>query len=83
MPAATVPKKWDQLFDFRCDLPAADVQIGLHSHMRIYGFSDIEPRLVEVRWSGLLRDLHLTVDQADAIARGLILAAAKARGCGQ
>lgn len=65
-------------FDFRTELPTADIRIGPQSHMRIYGFADIEPRLVEVRWDGLLRDLHLTVAQAESIAAGLLSAATAA-----
>jgi hypothetical protein len=71
-----------EIFDFTNDLPVADIRIGSNSHMRIYGFADIEPRLVEVRWPGLFRTLNLTVEQAEAISAGLAKAAAKARADG-
>jgi hypothetical protein len=71
-----------EIFDFRNDLPVADIRISGQSRMRIYGFSDIEPRLVEVRWEWLPRTLNLTVEQAEAISVGLALAAAKARANG-
>jgi hypothetical protein len=62
--------------------PVADIRISPKSSMRIYGFADIEPRLVEVRWEWLPRTLHLTVDQAEAISIGLAEAVSKARANG-
>ena len=35
-------------FDFREDLPVADIRIGKASHLRIYGFADITPQLVGI-----------------------------------
>ena len=66
--------------DFRKDLPIADVRIGATQAMRIYGFNaaDMGLPLVEVRFT-YWDNLHLTVDQAEAIAAGLLAAAAKAR----
>ena len=72
-----------EIFDFTNDLPVADIRIGPNSHLRIYGYRDIEPRLVEVRWpQGLFRTLNLTVEQAEAISDGLKKAAEKARANG-
>jgi hypothetical protein len=69
--------------DFRNELSVADIRIGPNSHMRIYGFADIEPRLVEVHCGALFYGpLHLTVEQAEAISSGLAKAAAKARANG-
>lgn len=69
--------------DFRKDLPVANIRIGKANEMRIYGFNaaDMGVPLVQVRCGALFYgDLHLTVEQADAIATGLSLAVAKARG---
>lgn len=67
--------------DFRKDLPVADVRIGKAQHMRVYAFNaeDMGIPLVEVRFT-YWDNIHLTVDQAEAIAAGLLKAAAKARG---
>jgi hypothetical protein len=66
------------------ELPVADIQIGRADEMniRIYGFDDIEPRLVEIRSGMLDRRLRLTCEQATVIAEGLLKAVAKARGDG-
>lgn len=66
--------------DFRKDLPIADVRIGPKHSMRIYGFNaaDMGVPLVEVRFTDW-ENLHLTVEQAEAIAAGLLAAAARAR----
>jgi hypothetical protein len=68
--------------DFRTELPSADVALGSKQHIRIYGFSDITPPLVEVRLScgNLDGVLNLTVDQAVELAAGLERAASRARG---
>lgn len=72
----------DQPFDVVAELPVADIQIGANS-LRIYGFADIEPRLVEVRSDLLVWPrLNLTCEQAEAIAKGLLSAVAKARADG-
>ena len=67
--------------DFVNELPVADVHIGPRSHLRLYGFSDIEPRLVEIRmrFHGSDGVLNLTVEQAETLAAGLLKAVAKAR----
>jgi hypothetical protein len=62
----------------RDDLPVADIRIGPAQRIRIYGFADLSPPLVELWVSG--EPVHLTVAQADAIANGLATAAKKARG---
>jgi hypothetical protein len=66
-------------FDFTKELPVADIRIGARSHLRIYGFNDIAPALIELRGEHLIRPLHLTVQQAEDIAIGLIDAVARAR----
>lgn len=62
------------------DVSIASIRIGAHSHVSIYGFTaeQIGVALVEFRYLG--ETINLTVDQADAIAAGLMKAAAKARG---
>jgi hypothetical protein len=69
------------MFDLRDELPLADIRIGATQYLRIYGFADIEPRLVEIRIHRHGEDqvLRLTAEQADKIAAGLARAAAKAR----
>lgn len=66
--------------DFRAELPLADVKLGATSSIRIYGFADIEPRLVEMRINRRRVDdvLNLTVQQARDLAVGLLAAAARA-----
>lgn len=67
--------------DFRTELPVADVQIGPASFIRIYGYADITPCLVEVHVvHGVEQILRLCPHQAEEIGRALIDAAKKARG---
>lgn len=66
--------------DFVNELPVADVRLGPRMNLRIYGFADIEPRLVELRVTYRFNDrMHLTCEQAEAIAAGLLAAVKKAR----
>lgn len=62
------------------ELPAGDVQIGPNCHVRVYGFSDITPALVEVRIVDRGEQvINLSVKQAEALGVALIGAANKAR----
>jgi hypothetical protein len=68
--------------NFIDELPTGDVDLGGNNYVRVYGFADIEPRLVEVRIvSRGQRELVLNLlpHQADAIVAALTAAAAKAR----
>jgi hypothetical protein len=66
-------------FNSRRDaLPVADIRVGPSQRIKIYGFADLSPPLVELWVSG--EPVHLTVAQADAIANGLVTAAKTARG---
>ena len=66
--------------DFRIELPTADILIGKRQHMRIYGFGDITPPLVELRLfhHGCEEVIRLTVAQAREIAAGIAAAADRA-----
>jgi hypothetical protein len=55
----------------RDDLPVTDIRIGPAQRIKIYGFADLSPPLVEL-W--VCEPVHLTVAQADAIANGLVTA---------
>jgi hypothetical protein len=63
--------------DFRIELPTADVPIGKRQHVRIYGFADITPPMVELRLlhHGCEEVIRLTVAQAREIAAGIAAAA--------
>jgi hypothetical protein len=64
------------------ELPTGDIRLGSRSFVRIYGFADIEPRLVEMRVFRLGADatLRLLPEQAEEIAAALIAGAKEARG---
>jgi hypothetical protein len=66
--------------DFMNELPVADIRIGRTQYLRIYGYADIEPRLVELRinWRDEEQVLRLTTAQAEQIAAGLTKAVTKA-----
>jgi hypothetical protein len=70
--------------DFRIELPIADIQIGNRQHLRIYGFADITPPLVELRLfrHGCEEVIYLTVEQAHGVAAGIATAADRAGGEG-
>lgn len=62
--------------------PIAEIRIGKTLRMSICGFTaqEIGTPLVEVNYSYLIGPLNLTVEQAEAIAAGLLAAAKQARG---
>ena len=66
--------------DFRIELPTADILIGKRQRVRIYGFADITPPLVELRLfhHGCEEVTRLTVAQAREIAAGIAAAADRA-----
>lgn len=68
--------------NFMDELPIGDIRLGRNSFVRIYGYADIEPRLVELRIfkDGFDDVHHLHVEQAEKIGEALLAAAKKARG---
>ena len=72
------------MIDIRAELPIADIALSRDGRqcVRVYGFADVVPPLVELRlrWFGRLDTLRLTIEQAELIAAALIAAAKQARG---
>lgn len=67
----------------RTDVPVARVVLreGDGEWVSIYGFTAAELRVPLVEMTGALEDLrHLTIEQAEQLAAGLMLAARVARG---
>lgn len=70
----------DEAAGIASELPAGEVRIGPNCYVRVYGFSDITPALVEVRIVDRGEQvINLTVQQAEALGVTLIAAANKAR----
>jgi hypothetical protein len=68
--------------DFPKELPTGNIGLGGANFVRVYGFADIEPRLVELRIVTHGRReqvVNLFPHQADALAAALTAAATKAR----
>ena len=72
------------MIDIRAELPVADIALSRDGRqcVRVYGFADVVPPLVELRlrWFGRLDTLRLTVEQAERLGWALITAATRARG---
>lgn len=70
-----------QAFDFKADLPTGDIDLGGRNYVRVYGYSDISPPLVEMRivHRGDPITLHLHPEQGEHIAEALLSAVTKAR----